>query len=88
MTTNPLPNRRWVTSGSALTPRERQVLHLVSYGLTDAAIGRRLYLTINTVKTHMRAILTRLDAVDRTHAVRRGFELGHLTTADDDEVAS
>ena len=79
----PIPTRHPrtpTTPGSALTERDRQVLDLASYGLTDAEIGLRLYLTRNTVKTHMRAVLVRLDARGRTHAVRRGFELGILTT--------
>ena len=65
--------------GTTLPPRELQVLDLASHGLTDAAIAKRLYVTPNTVKTHMRALLVRLDARNRTHAVRCGFELGLLT---------
>lgn len=76
-----LPWRPAVTPGSRLTARERQVLDLVSHGLTDTKIGKRLYLTNNTVKSHVRAILIRLDAVNRSHAVRRGFELGVLRGA-------
>ena len=76
-----MPWRTHVTPGSRLTDRERQVLEHASHGLTDAKIGKRLYLTGNTVKTHMRAILIRLDAVNRTHAVRRGFEVGILQGA-------
>ena len=69
--------------GDALTFRELEVLGLASHGLTNGAIGERLFITENTVKAHMRKLLVRLDARDRAHAVRRGFQRGILT--DDDE---
>lgn len=77
-----LPTRPYVRRGQPLTPRERQVLELASTGLTDAAIGKRLYITHNTVKTTMRCLLVRLEARNRTHAVTRGFQLGYLTAGE------
>jgi DNA-binding NarL/FixJ family response regulator len=44
-----------------LTSREREVLALVAEGLTDKAIAERLWLTPNTVETHIRHILRKLD---------------------------
>ncbi len=44
----------------ALTPREREVLALLAEGLTDRAIGERLWLTAKTVETHIRHILSKL----------------------------
>jgi DNA-binding NarL/FixJ family response regulator len=44
-----------------LTSREREVLALVAEGLTDKAIAERLWLTANTVETHIRHILRKLD---------------------------
>jgi len=62
-----------------LTERQMQVLHLMSHGYENREIGRRLGgLTEDTIKTHGRHILKKLQATDRTHAVRRGFELGLL----------
>ncbi len=62
-----------------LTEREMQVLHLASYGHQNREIGGRLGgLSEDTVKTHFRRILKKLEATDRTHAVRRGFEVGLL----------
>lgn len=58
-----------------LTEREMQVLHLMSHGLMNKEIGRRLGVSEDTVKTHGRRIFKKLQAADRTHAVRRGFEL-------------
>ena len=59
-TPGPMRHRPHVRPDTALTDREREVLELAARGLTDAAIGKRLYLTINTVKVHMRSILVRL----------------------------
>jgi DNA-binding NarL/FixJ family response regulator len=44
-----------------LTPREREVLSLMAEGLTDRGIAERLYLTSNTVETHIRHIIAKLD---------------------------
>jgi DNA-binding NarL/FixJ family response regulator len=44
-----------------LTPREREVLGLIAEGLTDRGIAERLYLTPNTVETHIRHIIAKLD---------------------------
>lgn len=77
--TPPIPTRPGVRRGQPLTDRERQVLDLASHGLTDNAIAKRLHLSLNTVKTHMKFLLVRLDARNRTHAVRLGFHRGYLT---------
>jgi DNA-binding NarL/FixJ family response regulator len=58
-----------------LTPREREVLSLMAEGLTDRGIAERLYLTHNTVETHIRHIIAKLDLPStpadnrRVHAV-------------------
>ncbi len=61
----------------ALTPRETEVISLMSTGLTNAQIASRLGRTEETVKVHVKNILQKLDARDRTAAVtiavRRGF---------------
>ena len=60
-----------------LTPRELEVLGLVANGLTNAQIAERIGRTEGTVKVHLKSILQKLDAQDRTEAVttalRRGF---------------
>ena len=53
------PQPREDTLGE-LTPREREVLALMAEGRTNAAIGKRLWLTERTVETHVRAILGKL----------------------------
>src|SRR5262249_13092285 len=60
----------------ALTPREIDVLRLVARGNANKAIAGHLSLTEETVKSHMRNILTKLSANDRTHAVAIGLKRG------------
>lgn len=60
----------------ALTPREVDVLHLVAKGNANKAIGAELSLTEETVKSHIRSILAKLGANDRTHAVAIGLKRG------------
>jgi DNA-binding NarL/FixJ family response regulator len=60
-----------------LTSREIEILHLVSGGNSNKLIARTLTLSEETVKSHVRNIIAKLDARDRTHAmilaVRRGI---------------
>jgi DNA-binding NarL/FixJ family response regulator len=51
-----------------LTQREREVLELIASGLTDKEIASWLSLSLHTVKTHVRSILSKLHAVNRRHA--------------------
>jgi DNA-binding NarL/FixJ family response regulator len=60
----------------ALTEREMQVLEGMSRGRSNAEIGRELYLSEDTVKTHARRLFRKLGAADRAHAVALGFRLG------------
>ena len=52
-----------------LTPREVEVLTLVAEGLTNRAIAQRLAISEHTVKFHLNAVMTKLDAQSRTEAV-------------------
>jgi two-component system nitrate/nitrite response regulator NarL len=64
-------------SARSLTPRERQVLRLVSKGLTNKEIGAQLHIAENTVKNHLRNILEKLHLQNRAqaaaYAVREGL---------------
>src|SRR5579863_9265041 len=60
----------------ALTPREADVLRLISAGNANKLIAARLFLTEETVKSHLRNILAKLGANDRTHAVAIGVKRG------------
>ncbi len=59
-----------------LTGRERDVLALISGGLSNAEIGRRLHLVEGTVKAHVSAILLKLDVTNRVQAAILGHEAG------------
>jgi DNA-binding NarL/FixJ family response regulator len=59
-----------------LSVREVQVLIGVGRGLTNADIGRRLYLSAQTVKTHATRLFRKLGATDRAEAVGRAWALG------------
>jgi len=61
-----------------LGPMELKVLTLVSLGNSNGDIGRQLEIGEDTVKTYLRRIFAKLDAVDRAHAVRRAIEEGEL----------
>ena len=62
----------------ALSPRELEVLALVADGLSNRAIGERLFVGEATVKTHLLHAFAKLGVDDRTRAVTRAMELGLL----------
>jgi len=61
------------------TQREIEVLQLISEGLVNREIGRLLFLSEETVKSHVRHLLAKLQARSRAHAVAVGFRRGLLT---------
>ena len=61
-----------------LSPRELDVLRLVAQGNSNPAIGRALFLSETTVKTHLGHVFDKLGVNDRTRAVTRAMELGLL----------
>lgn len=61
---------------SALTPREIEVLRLVAAGNANKEIGAQLSLTEVTIKSHVKNILAKLGANDRTHAVTIALKRG------------
>ncbi|MFN8223105.1 MAG: LuxR C-terminal-related transcriptional regulator [Gaiellales bacterium] len=58
------------------TAREVEVLQLVADGLVNREIGQRLFLSEETVKSHVRHLLAKLQARSRAHAVAVGFRRG------------
>jgi LuxR family maltose regulon positive regulatory protein len=66
------------TAAEELTPKELDVLRLLATRLSRRDIGQRLFVSLNTVKTHQRAIYRKLGVDNRTSAVDRGRELGLL----------
>jgi len=62
-----------------LSQRELEVLSLAAQGYSNQEIARRLFVAESTVKSHLNAILRKLDAANRISAVARARELGLIT---------
>jgi len=65
-------------STASLTRREREVLVLVAQGLPNRAIAERLFLSVNTVRTHVQTILDKMGAHSKLEAVRLAESHGLL----------
>ena len=61
-----------------LTEREQRILRYLPTMLTNAEIGAEVFVSLNTVKTHLRSIYRKLDANGRADAVERARRLGLL----------
>ncbi len=66
------------TANSPLTPRELDVLRLIADGVGNVEIGERLHIGLGTVKSHIRDILEKLSANDRTQAAVNAMRRGYL----------
>lgn len=62
-----------------ITNREKEVLNLISYGYTFIDIAHMLYISTETVKTHVKNLNTKLNTGKSQYMVRKGFELGILS---------
>jgi LuxR family maltose regulon positive regulatory protein len=72
-----LPRQR-VDVAEPLTERELAVLRLLATRLSNREIGRELYVSVNTVRTHVQAVYRKLEASTRAEAVARARQLGLL----------
>jgi len=57
-----------------LTEREIEILKLISKGLSNNKISEELFISMNTVKTHLKNIFAKLGVEDRTHAVMKALK--------------
>ena len=62
----------------SLSPREVDVLRLIAQGQTNQQIAQRLFISVSTVKKHVRSIVSKLGVSDRVQAAIRAIELGVL----------
>jgi DNA-binding NarL/FixJ family response regulator len=67
--------RRW-----ALTDREEEVLRLIATGASNLEIAETLFVTVETVKTHVSNVLAKLGVRDRLQAVIEAYETGFIET--------
>ncbi len=65
-----------VAAQLGLTPRELDVLALIAEGYSNQEIADRLFVSLNTVKTHISNLLSKLDAERRTQAIQKAKTLG------------
>jgi DNA-binding NarL/FixJ family response regulator len=63
----------------SLTQREREVLRLLADGLTNEAIGKRMFISPETVRTHVRKAMEKLEADTRTQAVATALRQSLIT---------
>jgi DNA-binding NarL/FixJ family response regulator len=69
-----------------LSPREREIMHLMAEGMTAEAIGDRISVSVETVRTHVRNVIRKLQARNRVHAIAIALERGEIaldSTTDD-----
>lgn len=69
----------------ALTTREREILLMMAHGKSNQDIADLLFLSISTVKSHIRNLFHKLEVEDRTQALTRALKLGHISMGDLDE---
>ena len=73
------PEHQQLLETAPLTERELEILDLIVAGYSNADIGKKLYITVGTVKTHVRNILNKLCVDDRTQAAVRALRSGLVT---------
>jgi DNA-binding NarL/FixJ family response regulator len=66
-----------------LSPREREIMHLMAEGRTAEAIGQELSVSVETVRTHVRNVIRKLQARNRVHAIALALMRGEIELDDD-----
>lgn len=66
----------WAEARYGLSPREAEVLGLIAQGMSNQKIAKALFITEETVKSHVRAVLRKLSVHDRTQAVSLALREG------------
>ncbi|MEO6496514.1 MAG: response regulator transcription factor [Solirubrobacteraceae bacterium] len=68
-----------------LSPREREIMHLMAEGRTAEAIGQEISISVETVRTHVRNVIRKLQARNRVHAIAMALERGEIALDPDHE---
>ena len=76
-----LARQSGITNQTPLSDRELEVLTCLADGQTTSQIATRLFISENTVKTHVRHILEKMEASNRTEAVSKAIQLGLIQKA-------
>jgi len=77
----PLLSRELGGRPKTLSPREREIMGLLSQGLSGEQAAQRLFLSSETVRTHVRNAMTKLGAATRAHAVALAIQRGEIDPA-------
>ena len=62
----------------SLSPREREIMHLMAEGMTADAIADKIGVSVETVRTHVRNVIRKLQARNRVHAIAIALERGEI----------
>ncbi len=81
-----LLSRRATERLPSLSAREREILDLLAQGLTGEAVAEQLVLSAETVKTHIRNAMTKLEAHTRVHAIAIALREGYISPPAGDGV--
>ncbi|TCO64503.1 response regulator [Actinocrispum wychmicini] len=75
-----LPAKSAVSTDVALTEREQDVVRAVARGLTNTEIGNELYMSLSTVKTHLAAVQSKIDARNRVEVAAWAWRTGLMAS--------
>jgi DNA-binding NarL/FixJ family response regulator len=74
-----LLSRRSTERQPGLSPREREIMDLLAQGLNGEQVAERLVLSAETVKTHVRNAMSKLEATTRVHAIAIALRDGYIS---------
>jgi DNA-binding NarL/FixJ family response regulator len=74
-----LLSRRATQTQRALSKREREIMDLLAQGLTGEQVAERLFLSPETIKTHIRNAMSKLEATTRVHAIAIALREGYIS---------
>ncbi|HZO35596.1 MAG TPA: response regulator transcription factor [Solirubrobacteraceae bacterium] len=67
-----------------LSPREREIMHLMAEGRTAEAVGEEITVSVETVRTHVRNVIRKLHARNRVHAIAIAMQRGEISIEEPD----